>query len=74
MVDLEGGRLRGVRMAGGEVVPRRALAIGTRLEARADLLANLGLQTVEHSQGVGSRIEADATGPPPSPVCGWRAT
>lgn len=58
----EAGRLRGVRLANGEVVPRRALAVSTRLVARAGFLAGIGLEATEHQHGVGERIEADALG------------
>jgi thioredoxin reductase len=59
-LDTEAGRLRGVRLASGEVVPRRVLAVETRLVARAELLAGIGLHPVEHPHG--QRIEADNTG------------
>jgi thioredoxin reductase len=61
-LETEAGRLRGVRLASGEVVPRRRLAVSTRMVARAELLAGIGLHASEHPAGVGQRIEADATG------------
>jgi thioredoxin reductase len=61
-LESEAGRLRGVRLSSGEVVPRRVLAVGTTLLARAELLAGIGLEATEHQLGVGQRIEADATG------------
>lgn len=61
-LETEAGRLRAVRLEGGVVVPRRVLAIGPRLVARADLLAGIGLETTAHAMGVGERIEADGTG------------
>ena len=61
-LETEGGRLCGVRLASGEVVPRRILAVETRLVARAGLLAGIGLEATEHTAGVGQRIDADATG------------
>jgi thioredoxin reductase len=61
-LETDAGRLRGVRLASGEVVPRRVLAIGTTLIARADLLAGIGLEPTAHELGVGQRIEADGTG------------
>jgi thioredoxin reductase len=61
-LETEAGRLRGVRLSSGEVVPRRVLAVGTTLLARAELLAGIGLEATEHQLGVGQRIEADATG------------
>jgi thioredoxin reductase len=61
-LETEAGRLRGVRLAGGEVVPRRVLAVTTTLVARAEVLAGIGLEATEHGLGVGQRIEADGTG------------
>jgi thioredoxin reductase len=61
-VETEAGRLRGVCLASGEVVPRRVLAVETTLVARAELLAGVGLEATAHALGVGQRIEADATG------------
>jgi thioredoxin reductase len=43
----EGGRLSGVRMAGGAVVPRRVLVAQSLLRAPEDLLADLGLAPAE---------------------------
>jgi len=60
-LETEAGRLRGVRLASGEIHPRRVLAVETRLVARAGLLAGVGLETTEQPLG-GERIEADATG------------
>jgi thioredoxin reductase len=61
-VETEDGRLSGVRMASGEVVPRRALAVAPRFVARSELLAGLGLQAAEHPSGTGERIEGDTLG------------
>jgi thioredoxin reductase len=61
-LETEAGRLRGVRLASGGVVPRRVLAVGTTLVAPAGLLAGIGLEATEHKLGVGQRIEADGTG------------
>jgi thioredoxin reductase len=55
-------RIAGVRMGGGEVVARRAVAVMPRFVARAKMLAGLGLETSVHPLGVGEHIEADATG------------
>jgi thioredoxin reductase len=59
-LETEAGRMRGVRLASGEVVPRRVLAVSTGLIARAGLLAGIGLEPTDHAAG--QRIEADATG------------
>ena len=61
-LESEAGRLRGVRLASGEVVARRVLAVTSRLVARTELLAGIGLEATEHAMGVGQRIEADVTG------------
>jgi thioredoxin reductase len=44
-LEISGGRLTGIRMADGAVVARRALAVGTRMVARSDVLTSLGLAT-----------------------------
>ena len=54
--DAEG--LSGVRLEDGTVVPRRALAIATRLTARSGVLSGLGLEAVP---GPGEMFEAIPT-------------
>jgi thioredoxin reductase len=61
-LETEAGRLCGVRLASGEVVPLRVLAVAPRFVARGELLAGIGLEATEHEAGVGERIGADATG------------
>jgi thioredoxin reductase len=64
-VETTGDALSGVRMADGRVVARQALAISTTLEARQDLLSDLGLTTVELELGgivAGHYLPADPTG------------
>ena len=58
----EGG---GVRMSGGELVPRQALVVCTRADASAEVLASLGLDTAELEVGgqeVGTYVPADPRG------------
>ncbi|MBF9069769.1 NAD(P)/FAD-dependent oxidoreductase [Streptacidiphilus sp. NEAU-YB345] len=55
-------RLSGVRLADGTVVPRQAVAVATRMVARAEFLAPLGLLPVAHPSGVAEHIPADPTG------------
>ncbi|MGP3922714.1 NAD(P)/FAD-dependent oxidoreductase [Streptomyces sp. 8N616] len=61
-LDIDDDHLSGVRLASGARVPVRALAVGPRFEARGEVLSGLGLTTVEHPLGVGSYVEADASG------------
>ncbi|HEX4250173.1 MAG TPA: NAD(P)/FAD-dependent oxidoreductase [Pseudonocardia sp.] len=61
-LEVADDRLVGVRLASGQVVPRRALAVMPRFNARVDALADLGLQAVEHPRGVGRYLPADPTG------------
>ncbi|MBP2337601.1 thioredoxin reductase [Saccharothrix coeruleofusca] len=64
-LEVEDDRITGVRLASGEVVPRRAVVVGPRFRARADLLAGLGLEPVEQlveGHVVGTHIPADPTG------------
>ena len=55
-------RLVGVRLDDGRVVGREALAVSTRMTARAGFLTALGLRPEEHPAGVGEYIPSDATG------------
>ncbi|MEU4782190.1 NAD(P)/FAD-dependent oxidoreductase [Micromonospora sp. NPDC023633] len=55
-------RLVGVRLGDGTVVGREALAVSSRMVARAGFLAALGLRPVEHPAGIGEHVPADATG------------
>ncbi|MDX3002262.1 NAD(P)/FAD-dependent oxidoreductase [Kribbella solani] len=62
---LANGKLTGVRLEGGVVVPRQALAIQSTVRARADFLADLGLETtLVESNGVeiGTAVQVDAMG------------
>src|SRR5918995_3260134 len=61
-LEVVGDRLAGVRMGGGEVVARRAVAVMPRFVARAKMLAGLGLERTVHPLGVGEHVEADASG------------
>lgn len=61
-VEVTDDRLSGVVLAGGDVVPREALAVATRMEARVSGLAGLGLPVVDHPAGVGTHVPTDLTG------------
>jgi thioredoxin reductase len=61
-VRVEEDRLTGLHLADGTVVPLEALAVATRMEARAGFLAGLGLEPVEHPSGMGRHLPADPAG------------
>ncbi|SDD08484.1 NAD(P)/FAD-dependent oxidoreductase [Glycomyces harbinensis] len=61
-VEVEGDRIAGVRLASGELVERAVLAAGSRMEARAGFLEDLGLTPVEHASGMGVHLNADPFG------------
>lgn len=61
-VETVDDQLSAIRLADGTRVPRQALAVSTRLAARADLLAGLGLRAVEHPSGAGVHLPVDALG------------
>ncbi|MBF6098244.1 NAD(P)/FAD-dependent oxidoreductase [Nocardia cyriacigeorgica] len=61
-LEIEADRLVGLRLADGTIVARDALAVGSRMVARAGFLADLGLKPVEHPMGMGEHIAADPTG------------
>ncbi|MCT2590427.1 NAD(P)/FAD-dependent oxidoreductase [Streptomyces sp. N2-109] len=59
------GRLAGVRLATGTVVPCQAMAVAPRFVSRAGFLTALGLEPVEQERAgtvIGSYLPADATG------------
>jgi thioredoxin reductase len=59
------GRLNGVRLRSGELVPRQAVLVMPRYRARADVLAPLGLRPTEQLVGgqvIGSYLSAAPTG------------
>lgn len=55
-------RIVGVRLSDGSVVDREVIAVSSRMVARAQFLAPLGLTTVQHPRGIGEYIPADPTG------------
>jgi thioredoxin reductase len=61
-LEITDDQLTGVRLASGQVVPRRALALMPRFVARGEILDDLGLVSTEHPRGVGRYIESDPTG------------
>lgn len=61
-LEIAGDRITGVRLAGGEVIARDAVAVATRMVARAGFLSSLGLKAVEHPAGMGEHIPADPAG------------
>ncbi|MEI8410956.1 MULTISPECIES: NAD(P)/FAD-dependent oxidoreductase [unclassified Kribbella] len=64
-LEVENDKLTGVRLEGGRVIPRQALAIQTSMRARAGFLVDLGLETVEQEMAglvMGTVIAADPTG------------
>jgi thioredoxin reductase len=61
-LEIVDDRLVGVRLADGRLVRRTALAVATRMVARADLLAGLGLRPQPHPTGAGEFVATDATG------------
>lgn len=58
-IVVEDDAIVGVRID-GELVPRRALAVAPRFEARAGFLADLGLVPVPHPTGLGVHLETTA--------------
>jgi thioredoxin reductase len=55
-VVVEGDTLAGVRLEDGTTVARDALVVATRMVARTDFLAGVGLKAVEHPAGVGEHV------------------
>ncbi|GGV46348.1 NAD(P)/FAD-dependent oxidoreductase [Streptomyces spectabilis] len=61
-LEVADDRLVGVRLRDGTVVAREALAVSSRIVARAGFLAALGLRATEHPLGIGAFVSCDATG------------
>ncbi|TCC44508.1 NAD(P)/FAD-dependent oxidoreductase [Kribbella capetownensis] len=64
-LEVEDGRLTGVRLEGGRVIPRQALAVQSAMRARAGFLTDLGLETTElEANGIvlGTAVQVDAMG------------
>jgi thioredoxin reductase len=64
-LEVENDKLTGVRLEGGRVIPRQALAVQTSMRARAGFLVDLGLETVEQEMAglvMGTVVAADPTG------------
>ena len=64
-LEVHDDELTGVRLASGEVVPRRVLVVAPRFTARSGLLVSLGLEPVEQlfaGQVLGSYVPADPAG------------
>ena len=55
-VESDGEGITGVRLADGQVVPRRVLAVATTMLARADGLEGLGLPMEDLPGGMGRRF------------------
>ena len=56
------GALAGVTLQDGTEHTVEALAVGTRLHARAGMLAGVGIVAVEHPSGVATHVAVDARG------------
>jgi len=61
-VNAKDGVLNGVTVTGGTSFDLQALAVGSKMEARAGLLEPLGLMTQEHPSGMASFLEPGPMG------------
>lgn len=61
-VRVHGDALKAVVLAGGPEVAVDAVVVGTRVHARLDAFAGLGLAPVPHPLGIGDYLETDAEG------------
>ncbi|WP_110205489.1 NAD(P)/FAD-dependent oxidoreductase [Nocardioides daejeonensis] len=58
----DGAGIAGLRLDDGTVLEREILAVGTLMEARADYLADVGLEPVPHVSGMGVHLAVDPQG------------
>ncbi|QTG82151.1 NAD(P)/FAD-dependent oxidoreductase [Arthrobacter crystallopoietes] len=64
-VEADADVLTGVRLKSGEVIARQAVAVMTRMDARAGFLDDLGMETAEQNFGdlvVGTFVASEPTG------------
>lgn len=61
-VESTGEQLTGIRLSDGTRVPRTALAVASRLTARAGFLTGIGLHPAEHPSGAGDYLPSDPVG------------
>ncbi len=64
-LEVTDDNLSGVRLAGGQIVPRQAVVVAPRFNARAGVCASLGLATAElrvADQAIGASVPADPSG------------
>jgi thioredoxin reductase len=66
-VESDESGITGVRLSGGQVVPRRVLAVATTMLARTDGLDDLRLPIEDLPDGMGRRIAAGPAGATPVP-------
>jgi len=59
---IDDDRLTGIRLTGGDIVPRAVVVVGPRFHARSELLQSLGAQTAELPMGLGKHVVAEADG------------
>jgi thioredoxin reductase len=62
VVTATDGRIAGVRLTDGQLVPRRILAVATTLHARTEGLEELGLETGDLPGGMGRQIVSAMAG------------
>jgi thioredoxin reductase len=60
-LEVKEGRLTGVRLTDGQLVPRAVVAVAPRFVARSELLTSLGVDVVEQPE-MGWRVDSDPTG------------
>jgi thioredoxin reductase len=64
-IEVADDQITGVRLEGGRVIPRQALAVQSTARARADFLVDLGLETTlveANGVEVGTAVKVDAMG------------
>lgn len=61
-LEVDGDAIAGVRLVDGTVVPRDAIAVGTRLRVTAPFLGELGVEVADHPSGMGQHVPVDGTG------------
>ena len=59
VVEAPDGSVAGVEMVSGEVLAADAVLVGSRFRARAQVLADLGVEPTDHPSGAGDIVQVD---------------
>ena len=62
IIENDGGEIVAVELSDGRRLGADVVMVGTRLRARAEAVASIGIVPTEHPAGIGTRVEVDPAG------------